>query len=124
MPPRLSDVQKGQIVALFEEGYCISAIARRLMFSKSTVALWVNRYQEEGHVQRRVIPGRPHVTSPEEDAAIVQASIDNHFLTSKHIRGEIGVACSRQTIIRRLSAAGLYARWAAKKSFSPPHSKQ
>ena len=112
---RLTDVQKGQIIALHQEVYCISAIARRLGFSKSTVRLWVNRYLVEGHVNVWAVPGRLHITTPEQDQ---QLSTDNHFLTSKDIRGQLEIDVSRKTIFQRLGTTALYARWAAKKKSS------
>ena len=112
---RLTDVDKGAIVALANLNWSCRRIAAELGFSVPTISLWVTRYRTEGHVRVRPAPGRLRITTPAQDADILATSQENHFLTAKQIRSELGIMISEKTITRRLSSAGLYARWAAKK---------
>lgn len=112
---RLTAVDKGKIIALHELGMSNSEISRRLGFHKSTVALWVNRWQETGGVDAVRPTGRPRLTTPVQDQQIATTSRENHFFTSKHIKDHLGIAISRKTLIRRLREVGIFARWAAKK---------
>lgn len=111
----LKDIDKGRILALHEEGYCISAISRALGYSKSTIHRWVKRMADEGHVNSRRRPGRPRTTTEEQDKSILRISDEDPFRTSTEIRDILQLSVSKQTIRRRLNEKGRFGRKATVK---------
>ncbi|KAF4532103.1 hypothetical protein B566_EDAN006197 [Ephemera danica] len=122
---RLSDVDKGRIIQLWDDGSLIAEIARHLNFAHSTVKRWVDRHEAEGHVRVRPVPGRPRVTTAAIDQQIRQLSAGDHFMNSNQIRQQLNLQCCRNTIKQRLRVDGIFARWAAKKqALTPAHIQQ
>jgi transposase len=73
---RLSLVEKGRLIGYFESGLSQRQIARRLNRSFQTVNLWIQRFQNEGvqGLTTRARPGKPRLTTLEEDMDIITAS--------------------------------------------------
>ena len=76
MPFHLTDVEKGKIIALKQEGYSNAACAEKVGRSVITVRRWWTRFEEEGEngLKKRNSPGGPRSTTPAEDAAMVAVS--------------------------------------------------
>ncbi|KAK9702046.1 Transposase [Popillia japonica] len=55
--PQCSDVEKGKIIALRENGLSIGEISASLQKSKSTINRWIRRYEMKGQVGKRRRPG-------------------------------------------------------------------
>jgi len=83
--------------------------------SPSTVMRWKKHAREAGDVEDAPRSGRPKLTTPLEDGAILRASELNHFASNKMIRHQLALSVSEDTIGRRLDAAGLPSRIAANK---------
>lgn len=112
---QLGDFDKGRIIALYEDGYSISAISRALGYSKSTVHLWVKRMGDEGHVNCRRRSGRPRSTTEVEDQSILRCCDEDPFRTSTEIKNILKLNVSRSTIRRRLNKEGRHGRKSAVK---------
>jgi len=82
-----SIVLRVQIVLGAGDGVANRQLARTLQTSVPTVLLWRSRYQAEGLagiLQDRPRPGRPKQISAEEEAAIVEATIQSKPKDATH----------------------------------------
>ncbi|KAK3887591.1 hypothetical protein Pcinc_008295 [Petrolisthes cinctipes] len=77
--------ERGQIIGRYKAGQSLSQISREMGLSRNTVKLWVQRYEAEGHVMTRMRPGRPRLTTPEQDAMIVAAAHESPLTTAIQI---------------------------------------
>lgn len=82
--PRLSLIEKGRLIGLFQAGLSQGVIANRLNRSKQTVNLWISRFRNEGTagLVTRARSGRPRETTFEQDMDIITASKSVCFLSS------------------------------------------
>ncbi|PSN37111.1 hypothetical protein C0J52_12581 [Blattella germanica] len=69
---------------------------------KSTAGRWVRRYQESGEIARRPIPGRPRVSSGNDDETLEVVAKNNPFLTAAELKAKCGFPGSTQTLRNRL----------------------
>ncbi|CAJ0940501.1 unnamed protein product [Ranitomeya imitator] len=99
--------------------------------SPSAVAKTIKRYKETGSHEDRPRKGRPRVTSASEDKFIRVTSLRNHRLTAAQIRDQVNATqssstrhTSTTTVKRRLCAAGLYGKIAARKPLLRTGNKQ
>lgn len=78
----MTDAQKGRIISMyFDSQLPVQTICRELGCSKRTIYKWVNKYHTDGDVVRKKPPGRPNITTPAQDAAIVQVdNLQNNFI--------------------------------------------
>lgn len=60
---QLTDIQKGRIQALSEEGYSKREIGRRLEISEKAVRYNLAKLQNAGSMENMRRPGRPRVTT-------------------------------------------------------------
>ena len=116
---RLDHDTRIKIAVLREEGYSTTQIANRVKCSQSAVSKTLTRLKETGSVDDRKRSGRPRISNPREDRALVCISLNDRKLTSPQLKREweetCGVVCSASTIRKRLDGAGLYGRVAKKK---------
>ncbi|CAJ0951890.1 unnamed protein product [Ranitomeya imitator] len=96
-----------------------------------TVAKTIKRYKETGSHEDRPRKGRPRVTSASEDKFIRVTSLRNHRLTAAQIRDQVNATqssssrhISTTTVKRRLCAAGLHGKIAARKPLLRTGNKQ
>ncbi|KAK3886989.1 hypothetical protein Pcinc_004224 [Petrolisthes cinctipes] len=75
-------MERGMVIGRYHAGQSYSQISREMGLSRNTVKAWVRRYEEEGHVRTRPRPGRPRVTTPQQDAAIYATSVRTPFKTA------------------------------------------
>ncbi len=73
----LTDIQKGQIQALSEEGYSKREIGRRLEISEKAVRYNLAKLENTGSMENLVRSGRPRVTTVREDRTIVRYSLQD-----------------------------------------------
>lgn len=102
-----------RVIALVEAGYGARSAGRLVGVPGSTAARWVHRYQNLGEVENRPIPGRPRISSLEEDALLFETVRQDPFLTANEIRAASNFPGSSQTVISRLRNRGIRSRRAA-----------
>jgi transposase-like protein len=123
---QLSEFEKGEIIGMYDMGASINLISTRLECARATVRLWIDRWEQDGTVERRKGSGRPRVTLPGDDRYIKILSLDDPYLTAVEIAPMITDDSSEEkasvhTIRRRLLDFGLYARRPRKKPLLKPH---
>lgn len=101
-------------VTLFQEGYSVRSIGRRLRRSHSVISRLLNRHRQFGIVTRRPYPARERVTTHREDRNLVRSALQNSARTARNI-GDIHFAAtgrriSTQTVRNRLHEAHLRSR--------------
>ncbi|KFM71642.1 hypothetical protein X975_07595, partial [Stegodyphus mimosarum] len=111
---RMEDSERWRAVGCIEKGQSITDVA--LFFGvhhSATSRLW-KQFQTTQTVVRRLVAGRPRVTTPAEDRYIATADKRNRRATftrvTSMVAASIGKAISAATVCRRLHMRGLYAR--------------
>ncbi|XP_073528959.1 uncharacterized protein [Phyllobates terribilis] len=119
---QLSTEKRVAIITLRNEGQSVQKIGKTLKVSPRAVAKTIKRYKETGSHEDRPRKGRPRVTSASEDKFIRVTSLRNRRLTAAQIRDQVNVTqssssrlISSTTVKRRLCAAGLHGKIAARK---------
>ena len=79
---RLTEVQRGQAIALLMQGQRQQQVARHFGVHVSTIERLVRRVRETERVADRPRSGRPRVTSQPQDRAIRLAHLRNRHLTT------------------------------------------
>lgn len=115
------DVEKrAAVVTLRKESYTIREIAQKLKLPRSTVSDTLKRFAETGQNKSKTRSGRPKSTTSAEDKFIVVTSKRDRRKTAPEISAELnktrGKPVSTETVRRRLCAAGLKGRVAARKA--------
>ncbi|KAG0723147.1 hypothetical protein GWK47_005689 [Chionoecetes opilio] len=101
-------LRRGQIVSLLKAGYSPKSIAAKVGVARSTVSKWQKRYEESGNLSDLPKSSRSRVTTPEEDAAILQAAREEDTLkNASALKKRLNLQVSEKTIIRRLRDSGL-----------------
>ena len=86
-------------------------ITTNVHLQTTTVKLWIQRYEDERNVQRHFSPGRPKITTIEQDTAIVDYIKANPFSTAQRAGALNDVPY--QTALKRVHKSGLETRVAA-----------
>ena len=111
---RLTEVQKGQAIALLIQGRRQQQIARHFGVHVATIERLVRRPRETGRVADRPRSGRPRVTSQRQDRAIRLAHLRNRHLTATETAvntvGSHNYRIHPKTVRNRLREFGLRAR--------------
>ena len=115
MPRPLTLVEKAQIVLKIEEGWSIRALAQFYGRNESTVLEIKKRWEQEGSLKRKEGSGRPRISSPEEDAMLLEHLRDHPFEIARKAINITGFPGSRSTASRRINGSELKNRVAAKK---------
>ena len=79
---RLTEVQRGQAIALLMQGQRQEQVARHFGIHVSTIERLVRRLMKTGRVADRPRSGRPCVTSQRQERAIRLANLRNRHLTA------------------------------------------
>lgn len=93
----LSDFQKGQIIALFEEDVSKREIARRLGISEGTVRYNLKKQEETGSMTNAKRDGRPKVMTPRDERHLVKRCRNSPFKPATHLRQDM-VAATGNTV--------------------------
>ncbi|KAK9710170.1 Transposase [Popillia japonica] len=110
---KCSDVEKGKIIALRENGLSIGEIT--LQKSKSTIHRWIRRYEMEGQVGKRRRPGElTKKTTKVQDEEFLAIARNNPLWSLTKILHATDIPVSTKTVRRRLKQAGLTGYKAAK----------
>jgi transposase len=110
-----SPVQRIAAAALMDDGQTAAAAATKADISPSIARRWHKRLKTAASADDAVRSGRPPKTDAVADAAIVRASQLDPFASNKQIRAQLALPISSDTVGRRLDAAALPSRFAAKK---------
>ncbi|CAG9793046.1 unnamed protein product [Diatraea saccharalis] len=93
----------------------ISKISRELGLTRLTVRLWVNRFEEEGHVDARSRqPEHSYLISAKQSQRMVNLYATAPFTLMRTFAEEFD--CSVRTIQRTLHRAGVHHRRPAKNN--------
>ena len=110
---RLTEVQRGQAIALLMQGQRQQQVASHFGVHVSTLERLVRRLRETGRVADRPQSGRPRVTSQRQDRAIRLAHLRNRHLTATDIAvntvGSHNRRIHPKTVRNRLREFGLRA---------------
>lgn len=91
-----------------------------LQFKRSTVYLWLRRFENEGNVLEKKKSGRPKLTTQQQDDELLREVRGNGFTPTQALALKHNVSTS--TIRRRLHKAGLHHRVPARKpKLTPRH---
>lgn len=63
---------RGKIIDMWESGIPVATIAQQLGHSRTTIYTWITRWKEEGSLETRPRGGKSRVTTPEEEAKILE----------------------------------------------------
>ena len=111
---RLTEVQRGQAIALLMQGQRQQQVARHFGVHVSTIERLVRRLTGTERVADRPRSGRPRVTSQPQDRAIRLANLRNRHLTATETAvntvGSHNCRIHPKTIRNRLCKLGLRAR--------------
>ena len=105
---QLSEIERSAIVTLHRGGWTQRDIAHSLHCSENTVALWVNRWEEDRSVTDRERSGRPRCTSDDTDQDIMLHSDAHPSDNPKDIVRELELDVSARTVRRRLNEIDLH----------------
>lgn len=98
---KLTDAQKGRIISLrFESHQNLETIAQLTQTSVKTVQMWIDRYTQDGNVQRKFGPGRPRITTNAQNVAMVEYIKANPFSTT--VRASALQDVPYRTALRRI----------------------
>jgi transposase len=107
--------QKVLIISLYNQLNNYSEVGRAFDCNYKTVKYWVNRWEGEGTVLRKVGSGFNRSTTAEDDENIIYTAVDKREMTNENIARECDLDISGKTVTRRLKAAGLKRRLATQK---------
>ena len=111
---RLTEVQRGQAIALLMQGQRQQQVARHFGVHVSTIERLVRRLRKTGRVADRPRSGRPRVTSQRQDRAIRLSHLRNRHLTATETAvntvGSHNRRIHPKTVRNRLREFGLRAR--------------
>ena len=79
---RLTEVQRGQAIALLMQGQTQRQVAMQFGVNVSTIERLVRRLRETGRLADRPRTGRPRVTTRRQDRAIRLAHLRNRYVTA------------------------------------------
>ena len=121
----VSDYAKGQVMA-YSRSMSIRKIAEIMKIPKSTVSDIIKRNKNGKH-KNKDRSGRPKLSNPRQDRALVLRSLRDRWLTAPVLKNvwaaETGVVASTSTVKRRLADAGLNGRIARRKPLLQPRHK-
>ena len=123
---KLSEADRGRAVAWIQSGFTYRTIAGRLGVSPSVICRLKQRLQTTGRLKDRSRPGRPRLTDVRTDRFIVRQALTKRTNTANRIRNLVRVTAnlnvSKNTVRRRLRAAGLSSRVPARRPrLTPAH---
>jgi len=112
--PRLSEVQRGQAIALLMQGQTQENVSLHFGVNVSTIQRLVRRLRDTGRVADRPRQGRPRVTTVRQDRAIRLAHLRNRHTTATETAlntvGNHNRRIHPKTVRNRLREFGLQAR--------------
>ncbi len=111
---KVSEGVRWQTVGMRTTGMTQKAIAQRLDLSQSIVSRLLFRHAETGEVKDRYCSGRPIMSTPRDDRALVWLSLRSKTTSAPALAREwrlrLRVPVSSKTVKQRLKAVGLNSR--------------
>ena len=95
--------------------WSIRQVAAQFAVSKSTVHDWVKQYRKSHNLGRRPGSGRRHISTREEDAALVAETERDPFQSSVDLIQAVNFSGCPQTARNRLKEVGIHCHHAAVK---------
>ena len=102
---QLTDKQKYEIIILREHNYKINEIANKMNINRKTVMLWINNYEKNNSIERKIGSGRKKITTIDEDNYVIDIIENNNDFSLSDIKNtleEENIILSIPTIYRRL----------------------
>lgn len=122
--PQLSYVERAKIIAYLEDGVPVREVARLMNKNKNTIQKLKNRWEVFETIEKEKPPGRPRITTQEEDAALVNYLRDHPFEVARNAIERTHFSGSRPTAFRRIKESPLGNYVAAKKMILKEEHKQ
>jgi transposase len=116
----LSELERGKIIALSEEGQSVRQISKNLGHPKSTVQDTITHYKIKGNVEDEYRSGCPSSFDEKAIKYLEKMIKNNPKITSEMIQEkffEIGIRVSTKTIRTSLHKIGFYSHISARKPF-------
>jgi transposase len=114
---QLSQFEKGQIIALWDQKLSKKEIAKKLKRARSTIRSVIERFDTSNSTERKKGSGRPRKTTKAQDRIIKRIALKKRFLPAIKIGNELNLDVTPRTIRNRLKDAKIMSRVAAKKPF-------
>ncbi|KAK4318803.1 hypothetical protein Pmani_010226 [Petrolisthes manimaculis] len=99
--------ERGRIIGLWESGMPTREIALTTGVSQRSVQRWIKRFEEEGSLHTKPRSGRPRVTTPVDDARILNAVEDQPLTSAVHHTRNLHLPCHPCTTRRRIHEANI-----------------
>lgn len=88
---KLSTKKKYEIVILKEQGNTITNIARNMNISRESVYRWLERYETDEELERKIGSGRPKITTINEDTKVLDILKTNKNLKAASIKKKLNM---------------------------------
>ncbi|KAJ4430218.1 hypothetical protein ANN_22429 [Periplaneta americana] len=104
-----------QVIALVRVGYSASMAAREIGVPLSTAKRWAKFFMENGEIVNRPIPGRPHISTREEDAMLLREVETHPFRPASQLKMASNFPGSSHTVKKRFREHGIRCRRAVRR---------
>ncbi|PSN55697.1 hypothetical protein C0J52_09015 [Blattella germanica] len=104
-----------QVIGLIRTGHSASSAARTIGVPLATAKRWAKLFHENNEVSNRAIPGRPRISTREEDAILVTEAENHPFRSAFELNMVSNFPGSPLTARRRLRERGIRSRRTATK---------
>ncbi|PSN56485.1 hypothetical protein C0J52_08460 [Blattella germanica] len=104
-----------QVIGLIRAGHSASSAARTIGVPLATAKRWAKLFHENNEVSNRAIPGRPRISTREEDAILVTEAENHPFQSAFELKMASNFPGSPLTERRRLRERGIRSRQTATK---------
>jgi len=122
---RLSEFEKGEIIALHNSNHSLMEIETKVNRSRSTIHDFLSRYHERGHIENTPAPGRGKILTPQDRRRLVRETKKDRRQPLRELRNLVAPHCSIRTVKRALAEEDIK-KWRAKKRalLTKKHAKQ
>lgn len=114
---RLSDLEKGKIIALRDEGMSYDEIAKRVLRPKSTVQSFLERYTARGSAENLSASGKPKLLNRTARRQPVREALKDRQQMLCELRDTVVPEVSIHTVQHALKEEGVQKWKAAKRAF-------
>ncbi len=115
MNPQIKIDEKVLMISLYNRCHNYREVGRAFNRDKNTVKKWINTWELEGTVLRKVGSGFNRSTTAEEDENIIYTAVENRKINVEDIARECDLEISGITVSQRLKSGGLKRRIATQK---------
>jgi len=97
---QLTDLQKGEILALNKENQSQRTIAKTLKIPRPTIEGFLQRFKHRGTHENIHHPSRPQVTTEDQDQELCNAAMSQPRITYNALRERLNLNISTRTLQR------------------------